>query len=176
MTWLVEDAWTIFLCCLALGLVVVLLLLQISRGYALLGLLGMALFTGGLLLVERLVVTDRERVENSLYELADALVNNDVPLATSYISPRSTPRVRDDAGFYLRRMKVTKANIGSDLKTTVNRLTSPPTARATFTGRLEAQFELGGATPLNYVGRFTLELELDGDRWLITDYDKTPMR
>jgi hypothetical protein len=175
MTWLVEDAWTIFWCCLALGLVVVLLLLQISRGYALLGLLGMALFTGGLLLVERLVVTDRERVENALHELAEALVNNDAPLTASYISPNST-RVRDTASFYLRQMKVTKANIGSDLKTTVNRLTSPPTARATFTGRLEGQFKLGGATPLNYVGRFTLELELDGNRWLVTNYDKPAVR
>ena len=78
--------------------------------------------------------------------------------------------MRDIAGFYLRQTKVSKANIGSDLKITVNRLTSPPTARATFTGRLEAQFELGGATPLNYVGRFTLELELDDGRWVIVEY------
>ena len=169
MTWLVEDAWMIFWCCLAVGVVVVLLLLQISRGYALLGLLSMALVTGGLLLVERMVVTDKEHVENSLFGLAETLMNNYPLSAMNYLSPRNG-RVRDTASFYLRQVKVSKARIGSDLKITVNHLTSPPTAQATFTGRLEGQFKMGGATPLNYVGRFALELELDGGRWLITDY------
>src|SRR5688500_3086338 len=114
MTWLVEDAWMIVWCCLALGIVVVLLLLQLSRGYALLGLVCMALVTGGLLLIERLVVTDKERVENTLFELAEALMNNDAPTAIKYLSPSSVKR--DEAGFYLRQIKVSKARIGSDLK------------------------------------------------------------
>ena len=56
----------------------------------LLGLLGVALVTGGLLLLERAVVTDKEQVENSLFGLSEALVHNDLPAVLNYVSPRST--------------------------------------------------------------------------------------
>ena len=69
----------------------------------------------------------------------------------------------------LDRFEVQKAAI-ADLEITINRLTNPPTAKAKFraigTGR-----DRKGEFPYQGFAEFiTVELRLEGDRWLVSGY------
>jgi hypothetical protein len=129
-----------------------------------------------LLAVEWLVVTDREHVSNTLEDVADALETNDLDLVMGFIAPEAT-RLRSDAQTYLPNIVIRDANIGGDLEVTVNRLTNPPTARATFTGRLTGASRGPDRWPHeNFVRKFTLKLRQEEDRWLLTDYELGDLR
>ena len=76
----------------------------------------------------------------------------------------------------LRRVTVQTAVVGRDLEVTINKLTSPPTATAYFTGRIQAR-DNGGTIPYeNYIRKFKVRLERHGDRWLVADYEDGDLR
>ena len=129
-----------------------------------------------LLALELLVVTDREAVSNTLEATASALETNDLNQVTAFLAPDAT-KLRADAERYLPNLMVRDANIGGDLEVTVNRLTNPPTARATVTGRINAASRGAERLPYeNFVRKFTLKLRQEGDRWLLTDYEMGDLR
>jgi len=125
-----------------------------------------------LLLVEWLVVTDREAIADTLEDVAVALETNDLDAVLAYLAPEGD-RIRLDAQRYLPAFEISDANVGGDLEVVVNRVTNPRTARVTFTGRISgASRNLAERSPYeNFVRPFTLRLREDEDRWLITDYD-----
>jgi hypothetical protein len=131
-----------------------------------------------LLLVQWLVVTDREAIANRLEGMAVALESNDLERVMAFLAPDGD-RIRADARHYLPGVEVSDANVGGDLIVTVNRLTSPPSARATFTGRITA----ANRNPAermphdNFVKKFTLKLRQEpGGSWLVTDYEMGDLR
>jgi hypothetical protein len=136
------------------------------------GMAGALAVTLILILVEWLVVTDREAVANTLEDVAVALESNDLSRVLAFLAP-DADRLRNDAQRYLPGVEISDANIGGDLVVTVNQLTSPPTARATFTGRITGtNVNPGERMPYdNFVRRFTLRLRRDAGRWLLIDYE-----
>jgi hypothetical protein len=130
-----------------------------------------------LLLIQWLVVTDREAVAHALEETAQALESNDLNRVLAHLAPEGD-RIRADAQRYLPHVEISDANIGGDLEVTVNRLTSPPSARATFTGRITGVNRIPGETiPYdNFVKKFTLKLREGDSGWLITDYEMADLR
>lgn len=129
-----------------------------------------------LLALEALVVTDREAVSNTLENTASAMATNDLNQVLAFIAPEAT-KLRADAERYLPNVMVRDANIGGDLEVTINRLTNPPTARATFTGRINAASRGAERLPYeNFVKKFTLKLRQEGDGWLLTDYEMGDLR
>ena len=106
------------------------------------------------------MVTDREAIDNTLDACAAAVEANDLNRLLECISP-SAAQVRADARFVLDRFEVQKARI-TDLEITINRLTSPPTAKAKFraigTGRdRKGEFPYQGFAEI-----VTVELRLRG--------------
>jgi hypothetical protein len=129
-----------------------------------------------MLVVERLVVTPREAIADTLEELALALETNHIENAMAFLAPDGE-QIRRDAQHYLPGVTISDANIGGDLDVVINRLTNPPTARATFTGRISGVNKGLDRSPYeNFVRRFTLLLRRDGDRWLVTGYEMGGMR
>jgi hypothetical protein len=125
-----------------------------------------------LLLVEWLIVTQREAISNTLEDMAVALESNQLEAVMAYLAPEAA-KIRSDAQQYLPGVEISDANIGGDLQVVVNRLTNPPSARATFTGRISgANRSPAERSPYeNLVRKFTLTLRQEGDRWLITGYE-----
>lgn len=125
-----------------------------------------------LVLVECLVVTDREAIAETLEQTAVALESNEISRVMAFLAP-DADRIRADAQRYLPGVQISDANVGGDLEVTINRLINPPTARATFTGRISgANRNPAERAPYdNFVRRFTLTLRQDGHRWLITGYE-----
>lgn len=133
---------------------------------------GVLVVTLLLVLMEWAVVTDRESVENTLEDVALALESNDLDRVMAYMSP-TAGNIRNHAQMFLPRIEVSDANVGGDLKVTINRLTSPPTARAEFTGRISFKGRSPGeAFPYdNFVRKFAIKLRQSGDGWLLDEYE-----
>jgi hypothetical protein len=151
-------------------LVVVLLNTRSGRVVAAMGIVSLVVLV--MLLVEWLVVTDREAVQNTLAEIETALEANDAGRVLSHLAPESTG-MRDAVERYMGRIEITEANVGGDLKITLNRATPRPSARTEFTGRISFEPRNPGelAPYRNYVRKFTVYLEQRDDRWVVTNYD-----
>ena len=86
----------------------------------------------------------------------------------SYIDP--TASMRRQVTREMGRVRVQRAGFRR-LEVRINRYTSPPSARAEFTGFVQAK-DLRGEIPYeNFVHPFTVRLIKQGDRWLLTDYE-----
>jgi len=168
MTWLVEDPLPIVLVGVAAEVVLLVLLLQTDRGRLMLGMLGVLMLTGLLLTVEWLVVTDRERVEGTLQEIATALEQQNTAGVLSHIA-RDAADLRGEVQSRLARHQIAEARIGSHAKITFNRLTDPPSATARFLARIKLRG--GGNTPEgNFAGRFTVQLVEEDGQWKVAGY------
>jgi hypothetical protein len=141
---------------------------QTGRGLFLVAIGGAVLLTLVAVGVEYVVVTDREEVEAALYGLADAMVANNKDAAVACLSP-SARQTRSRADWAFARFKVTRATI-SDLEITVNKLTSPPSAKAEFLGLIGVHDRQGEFSTDLHPIRFTVEYRKEHGRWLITGH------
>ena len=168
MTTLLEDPVPIIF----FGIIVMAVLAAVAvttrRGVVLLAMLGVLLVVAGGVLLERLVVTEVERVEASLDAAAAALAANDLNGALQYVAP-SAGQTRSRASQVLRLVQFTEVKV-NNLKITINDLTSPPTAEAKFTGVFHFKDRTGQLFRESYAAGLTVELRLEGDRWLITNH------
>jgi hypothetical protein len=121
-----------------------------------------------LLAVERLVVTDREAVEQGVDAVLAAIEANDLPAVLAWIDP-SAARVRADAEALMPLVKVSNANAAAT-EVEVASPGSPPTATAQFRAYLQGVHGSSGMSLLYVNQRVDLEWVKQGDRWLISDY------
>jgi hypothetical protein len=163
----VESPWPFLLIGMAAEAVLAILLAQTGRGKFLWAMIGVGALTLVGLAVERLVVTDREAVENTLDAAVAAVAANDLPKVLSFTAP-TAQKSRAEAQWILGRFQVDMARI-SGLEITLNRLTSPPTARAKFLAIGHGR-DRTGQMPYNaFRQHVVVVLQLDGDRWLVTE-------
>ncbi len=119
--------------------------------------------------VERLVVTERERVEAAMEGIVAALNANDLDrLLNEYIAPDAGV-TRGRASWALGRIHIQRANF-HNLRVAINRLTSPITATAEFDGGVDFRDRQGEFPYGHYRAHFVVELELRDGRWLVTDH------
>jgi len=161
-----ENPWWIIFVGIILEAYLGTLLFRSGRGLWLWPMLAVLILMVLGVCVERLVVTERERVEMTLSQIAAALEANDLERVLSYISPNATP-LRRRATWVVRRFEIQNANF-YNLKITINRLTSPHTARAAFFGHVtyrDRQKEI----PYNYYSsRFIVDLYKQNDSWILS--------
>jgi hypothetical protein len=134
----------------------------------LLGVFGIAALVGVLLLVETLVVTDRERVAAQLDAGVVAFLHGDKEGVLNLIAPEATA-TRARAEQVLRFVKFHWIKL-RNLEIVVNRLTSPPTAEARFHAAFHFE-DRSGHYPYRYeeVG-LVVEFVLTDQGWLVTDH------
>ena len=168
MTTLIESPWpAIFFGIIALAILAV-ILVQTRRGVVLLAMIGVLALTLAGVGLEWLVVTERERVEDTLYGAAAAIEANDLDRLMPYISP-SAPYTPRRARTVMRQYKFTEARI-NNVQIEINELTSPPSAKAEMIGIFSV---IDTLNELPYTsGRIglTIELRLENGRWLITGH------
>ena len=165
---LLESPWPILLIGIAVEAVLAIALLRSGQGKMLWAMLGVAGLLVVGLVVERLVVTDREAVENTLDTAVAAVEANDLNRLLECISP-SAQKTRADARWALGRVEFRKARI-TDLEITINRLTSPPTAKAKFHAIGTGRDRLGESPYPSFMRPVTVNLRREKGRWLIGDY------
>ena len=119
------------------------------------------------------VDTDRKSITRTLNGLAATIERDDLDgILEHYVAPRAQ-RTRDLARGSMGWVRVTSAKF-RDLKTEVNRLTSPPTAQVSFTATIHwisrnlADFP--SERPIPQIVKFNIELERGPNgSWLVTD-------
>lgn len=138
-------------------------------GPALGALVGVVLVTALMLLVERLVVTDREQVEAAVAGLLAAIEANDIERTLAAIDPAAA-RIRSDVQALSPLIKVQKARSMGPMDVAVDGAEAPPTAEATFQAFLQG-VHVPSATPLGYVNqRVELHWVKRDGRWLLDGY------
>ncbi len=174
MSIFLESPWPSVVLCTFLILCFGVLFMRTGSVWVIAALVASVGLMAGLVVLERTIVTDTEEVGDTLHGIAENLEANDMPMVLASFSP-NCPGVRQ-AESVLRRVTVQSAVVGRDLEVTINKLTSPPTATAYFTGRIQAR-DNGGTIPYeNYIRKFKVRLERHGDRWLVADYEDGDLR
>ena len=163
-----ESPWPILFIGIAVEAVLAVVLLRTGRGAVLWGMIGVAAFVLLGLLIEWLVVTEREAVEHTLDACVAAVEANNVEQLLSYISP-SAQQARNDARSVLGRVEVEKAWI-NDLEIMINHLTSPPAATARFQAIAKGSDRKGEFPYKPIAQRVTVELRQENARWLVAGY------
>jgi hypothetical protein len=171
MSWFFEGPWPILVTGLVVEAILIVALVRTGRAVLLWAILGVGLLTGGLLIVERLVVTDNERIAATLDGVAAAVTANDLNGVLAYIGPDAKD-VRKLATDSLRRIKVREANVGNDLSIVITQQGGAPSALATFTGRIRAEVHGEALGHDTYAGRFRVGLVKQGDKWLVVAFDR----
>jgi hypothetical protein len=149
-------------------LVLAIALWQTGRGRVLLMMLGVLAVMAGGWLLQWLVVTDYEAIDDLLHDCASAVVANDVNRALSHISP-SAKQVQAAARQVFEEDEVTMAKI-TDLQIAVNRRANPRTAKATFNAIGRGRDRKGQIPETTYGCHVIVKLRKEGDRWFIADY------
>ncbi len=168
MSALLESPWPSLMLGLALEAILIIALVRTGRGKILAAMAVVATATIVLLLVERLVVTEREEVEDALASAAQALVSNDLEALLAIFSPDS-PR-RGEVQSVLKRFAIREAHIGGDLEIHFNRQAVPPSVTTQFTGRAEIRDSRGQIPYEHVIRKFKVTLHRQGDRWLIYNF------
>lgn len=171
MNWLFEDPWPVIWIAGAI-------LALLSVGYhhsrnrgVLAAIFGVLVLAGTCFLIEQIVVTEREAVEQTLRDGATAVKRNDLEAVLAMIAPESTA-MQQSVRTVLPQFEVTDAGIGGDLKVDIHRTGAEATATADFTGRISINSRASGEQLPHetYFRHFTVELRQEGGRWLMTDY------
>jgi hypothetical protein len=168
MNWLAESPWPAITVGVVLELGLAIALVRTGRG-VLLAAIGLVLLaTIGMVALERVMVTETEEVEDALADVEAALEANDAERVLALFSASSRRRAEVESA--LARFRVRDARIGRDLELVINQLTNPPSARAYFTGRLDAEDTRREVPYETLILKFRVTLSREGERWLIDDY------
>ena len=166
MTTLIESPWpAIFFGIIVLAILAV-VLVRTGRGAVLLAMIGVLLVTLAGVGLEWLVVTERERAEDTLYGAAAAIEANDLDRLMQCVSP-SAPYTPARARSVMNQYKFTEARITS-VEIQINDLTSPPSATAKMIGIFSVSDSLNELPYNNGRVGLTVYLRLENGLWLIT--------
>jgi len=173
MTMFVESPWPAIMLCIVLEIMLGILFMRTGRGLVVVAMAVVLAVTAGMLVLERIVVTDTEQVEDTLHGIAEDLEANDVAAVLASFSP-DCPRLAQVRAT-LDGVTIRSASVGPDLEVRISQLTSPPTATAYFTGRIDGRDNSGTIPYDRFARKFKVKLQRRDGRWLITDYEDAPL-
>jgi hypothetical protein len=170
-----ESPWPIITVGIVLEAILAVMLFTTRRGVLLWAVVGVLVLTGGGVLVERLVVTEREQVEMALDDGIAALKSNQLDRVLTVLAPTATDTRRQvEWGYGL--VEITGVSL-HNIQIEVNDLTSPPTAEVGCDVVIYFRGKSNTITHDRWPGHFTMHYEKHGDRWLVVDPVKgTPLR
>jgi hypothetical protein len=135
---------------------------------ALLAVAGVILLTGVGLLAERLVVTPREAVQQSVRELLAVIEADDLPGVLAKIAP-SEGAMRSDAELLMPQFDINKARATGEIEVAIDRDQTPPTAAATFRFFADVLHRKSGMKG-GYFDNVTIFFKEQAERWVVTGY------
>lgn len=151
--------------------------IQTGRNFLLYLMIAVLVLTVVLVIVERLVVTPREEVRATLFEIARLVADNDIQAAVDYAHPDAR-HIRDMATSELSLYHFHSVDIKRNLRITVFPEHNPPRAEADFNVVVIIDTPDGFLTERR-IPRFvqvTMLQDEDG-RWRVSDYaHDTPQR
>jgi hypothetical protein len=167
MTWVFEDPTYAVIVAVIGATSMLIAFLRSGRRLYLEWLAGIVLLGAGLIVLERYVVTDRERVEQTLDRAKAGLEANDVEVVTSCLAS-SAEALEREVRARMREIEVRQANM-ADVRIEFSGHERGRTAIVSLIGRLE--FKASGIPIEQYLGRFRITLVEERNQWLIQSYE-----
>ena len=160
--------WWIVICGVAIEIVLILVFFATGRPGVLWAIGGVLVFFAAWIGVERMVVTERERVAMAVDEGIKALLTNDKQkIVSQCISPSATHVQSQVAtGLSMATITYVEAN-GLDIK--VDMKANPPRAVAKFTARIFFRPKSSDIVYDRWIGRMTVPFVKENGRWLVVD-------
>jgi hypothetical protein len=144
--------------------------LQAPRRGLLLGMLGALALTATLLLVERLVITDREALEQTLYEIADTVRQKDLEKLLPYIHS-SAHAVRAEATREYNLYRLDDARITQVWAVNVQSEAQPKQAEIEFNVMVTGGPQTAGLGTRRIVVYMLVRFEQENGQWKVTHYE-----
>lgn len=167
MTTLLESPWPVIFVGILVEAALGIALLRTGRGVLLGSMAGVLVLVLAGVALEWAVVTEMERVEETLHSAAAALEANDEAVF-QYLAPTES-ETRRLLRWAMGRVEFTGIRI-THLQISINELTSPPTAQAHLTATVYFRDRLAEIPYERRPVDFTLQLEMRSDRWLVRGY------
>lgn len=176
MNWLLQQPLVIIVA----GAVVVLVLLgvlqQTGKKWALIAMVAAALATAGMVAIERIVVTPEEAVRATLYAIAQDVERNDVDAVVARLSTRS-PELHDQVRAVMRPYRAEEVRVTQIRDLVVQ----PDGQRASVHVHVRAVGgDRGGMFEHQpYFPKFNVTFVLEEGQWRVRDYepiDANPLR
>jgi hypothetical protein len=168
MTVLLENPIAIAVIGGLLGLVGLVVFLSRRTLGAMIALGGILGATALLLVLERLVVTEPEAVENGVDAVLAAIELNDMDGVLEWIDPAATG-MRANVQALMPIVKVSNANAAA-VQVDVTPAANPPTAKAQFQAYLQGVHTSTGHSLIYVNQQVDMQWIKRGDRWLLQDY------
>jgi hypothetical protein len=149
------------------------MLLATRRGVYLYAIGGVLVVVALGVVIERLVVTERERVAMAIDGAAAALENNDAAAVRKFIARRTESDIRRRLDHYMGLVEFEKISI-HNLQIEINHHNSPPTAEARFDGTARFSDKTGTLSHGAYPGSFLVRLVREPDGWKFYDVEGDP--
>jgi hypothetical protein len=170
MDWLFEKPLFILIMGVLTAVVLGGLWTQTGRKSALYAFLAALGATAGLLLVERWVQTDRERIIATLHEIARVVERNDVQAALRYTHSRAE-WIRRQAAAELPRYDFREVRIKPNIVVEISPKADPPTATAKFNAVVVASDKQGLFSDSRVPRFVTVKFEKEGRDWRVVGYE-----
>jgi len=171
MSWLTEDPTLL----LVIGALVIaalaVALVKTGRVVMIAWMLAVAAVVGVGVLTERLIVTEREEVGQTIEQVRRAFLANDANEVLAHVSTESN-QVRRQVDWALRAAELLEVRITDGPHIEVNNFTTPPSATAELIAVAKVRLHSGTSIYDQYAARFFLRLTKRSDRWLIEEVEK----
>jgi hypothetical protein len=172
MYWLFEDPTLIISVGILGEVILAIILVKSGRAATLLPMAGLLIVTLLGVVIEQMVVTDAERVTDSIEEARQAVAANNVPELLKHIAPDAL-ELRSQITQVLPKLKVEEVKV-KNINVTVNSKADPATARAEFIGNITVTGM--NMTHMKVVRLFIVKLRRDGEQWVMTDAEHRDFR
>ena len=144
--------------------------LQTGKNGLMMGAIFAGLLTGLLLFVERSVVTENERVEATIHQLAKIVEAGDLSALIAHIHPEAA-EVRARASQEFPRYKIKEVRIKSGMKVEVSPNHEPPKAVAEFNVVVVGGDAVGLVVDQSVPRFVVLTFYKDGGEWKVWNYE-----
>ena len=116
--------------------------------------------------------TDREKIESLVYEIAQAVENNDSDTAVSIIGD---PQTKARARMELQRWNFELARVNRLRSIDVIEGTYPPEADVDLSVKVDVSQRSGSLRDVRVLRRLILKFQKSGDDWVVVDYRHMPV-
>jgi hypothetical protein len=120
---------------------------------------------------ERLIVTDREQIEATIYAAAHAVEADDRQAILALFAQSANP-ARAQAEARLDQFRVRDVKVTADPEIRFNRHAALPAATAVFRVRCELTHRRGGLAIGPIVPQLTVDFVKEGDQWRIAGFEE----
>jgi len=168
--WLLEDSLPIIIVSVIGGAILAGALIQTGKQTYLYGLIGWLVACFVMLSVEYVYVTDAERIEATVHEIAAAIRANNPNKVASYVS-NDHPNLQALAKLQVRTVKIEAITVKQNLDVSTTPESSPPVGIARFNFVVHGQLKKSQAVGGRFAAFCVLQFKKDDDgEWRVIDY------